>query len=631
MDKIVTFVSPHAYLLSLADELRTIAEPEAIKETACRRLAQYLKADQVAYAEIDGEFALIERDWSEGRIPSIAGRHRMSDFGPMLEQALATGQAVVVNDVTSDSRTNLHDALAHFTSVSIGSLIDIPLIKNDRLTAVLAIHNRQPSIWTEDQILSATETAERTWAAVEQARAERKLSDTERRFELALSKSPIVVFEQDLDLRYTWIFNPRFGLSFDQMLGKTDAELMDADAAAELTLVKQDCIKTGQPTRKQVPAFAAGQTEAFFDLCVEPRRDETGAVIGIIAAATDVTERVLSDRQMRSAYQSYLRLIENNPFGVYLVDSKFRLVQVSQGTESVFRNVEPLLGRDFAEILRILWPEPMATELIERFRHTLATGEPYRSTDTRGRRGNVDAEEGYDWKIERVALPNGTDGVVCYYYDLSEQHAHKEQIRTLLSEVTHRSKNLLSLVAVIARNTEDGDPRDFRDRLQNRILAVAASHDLLVTGGWQSVSLDQLIRSQLAHFNDLIDSRIILQGQDLAINPSAAQAIGMAVFELSTNAGKYGALSQPEGSVEISWGMSDDTADQRFTLQWIESGGPTVERPSRRGFGSKVTGSLIKASLNANVDLTYNPAGVQWALDCPSKELLAGAGGEMGS
>ena len=631
MDKIVPFASPHAYLLSLADELRTMAEPEAIKETACQRLAHYLNAGQVAYAEIEGDFAFIEREWSDGVMPSNAGRHRLSDFGLMMEQTLASGQPLVVNDVRSDSRTNSDDVLAHFDSVSIGSLIDIPLVKNDRLTAVLAVHNREASTWTEDQVLAAAETAERTWAAVEQARAERKLSQTERRLELALSKSPIVVFEQDLDLRYTWIFNPKFDLTTEQMLGKTDAELMDADAAAELSLVKRKCIETGQSSRKQVSAFATGQPEAFFDLYVEPRRDEAGAVIGIIAAATDVTERVLSDRRMETAYQSYLRLIENNPFGVYLVDSEFRLLQVSQGTESVFRNIEPLLGRDFAEILQILWPEPMASELTERFRHTLATGEPYRSTDTKGKRGNIDAVEGYDWKIERVALPNGANGVVCYYYDLSEQYAHKEQIRTLLSEVTHRSKNMLSLVAVIARNTEDGDPKDFRDRLQNRILAVAASHDLLVTGSWQSVSMDQLVRSQLAHFNDLIDSRIILEGQDLAINPSAAQAIGMAIFELSTNAGKYGALSQTAGKVEISWGMSDDAADQRFSLQWIESGGPTVESPSRRGFGSKVTGSLIKASLNAQVDLTYDPAGVQWALDCPADQVLAGGAGEMDS
>lgn len=95
----------------------------------------------------------------------------------------------------------------------------------------------------------------------------------------------------------------------------------------------------------------------------------------------------------------------------------------------------------------------------------------------------------------------------------------------------------------------------------------------------------------------------------------------MAIFELATNAGKYGALSRPLGTVELSWNVSGDADDDRFTLTWIEKGGALVEQPTRRGFGSKLTGSLIKSSLNANVSIFYDDAGVRWVVECSAQSV----------
>jgi hypothetical protein len=80
--------------------------------------------------------------------------------------------------------------------------------------------------------------------------------------------------------------------------------------------------------------------------------------------------------------------------------------KVSDGAQKVFQNVRPLIGRDFAEVLRIIWPEPFASEAIRRFRHTLETGESYRAPSTVERRQDIDETESYDWKIERVVLPD---------------------------------------------------------------------------------------------------------------------------------------------------------------------------------------------------------------------------------
>jgi PAS domain S-box-containing protein len=158
-------------------------------------------------------------------------------------------------------------------------------------------------------------------------------------------------------------------------------------------------------------------------------KDGTGRLVGFTKVLRDETERRRAEEQLRRSHDTFYHLIQNNPFGVYVVDADFRLRQVSLGSQKVFSKVRPLLGRDFAEVLRVVWTEPFATEAIGRFRHTLATGEPYSSPSTVQRRQDSEAVEAYDWRTERVTLPDGRFGVVCYFYDLSERQRWEAALR----------------------------------------------------------------------------------------------------------------------------------------------------------------------------------------------------------
>ena len=149
-------------------------------------------------------------------------------------------------------------------------------------------------------------------------------------------------------------------------------------------------------------------------------------------------DRRRSEEELRRSRDMFLNLIQNNPFGVYLVDSTFRLAQVSAGSQRIFSTIHPVIGRDFSEVLRTVWYEPFASHAIERFRHTLATGEPYHSTDTTEQRNDTTEVESYDWKIERVTLPNGEFGVVCYFYDMTERVRHEQEIYRLKNELEMR-------------------------------------------------------------------------------------------------------------------------------------------------------------------------------------------------
>ncbi|MDX2203342.1 MAG: PAS domain S-box protein [Hyphomicrobiaceae bacterium] len=354
----------------------------------------------------------------------------------------------------------------------------------------------------------------------------------------------------------------------------------------------------------------------------EWRREEVALVEEVTDRLWEAIDRARAGQQLRRSHDLILRMIEDAPFGVYLVDSDLRMSQVSEGARKVLRGIEPLPGRDLSEIIRQVWPEPFATEVIERFRHTLSTGERYRTTSTQPRRNDGEVQS-YDWLLERLLLPDGRAGVVCYFYDLTERQRYEEHIRLLLREVNHRSKNMLAVVKAIARQTA-GASRAFLSSFSDRIEALATSHDLLIASEWQGVELGGLVTAELDRFQDLIRSRIAIAGPPLRLSPHAAQTIGMALHELATNAVKYGALANETGRIDVRWRLIEQETESRILLTWSEHGGPAVSPPERRGFGTTLMRDVPAKALDAEVELKFAPAGLHWSLDAPVGAVLDG-------
>jgi PAS domain S-box-containing protein len=202
--------------------------------------------------------------------------------------------------------------------------------------------------------------------------------------------------------------------------------------------------------------------------------------------------------------------------------------------------------------------------------------------------------------------------------DFTERKAREEKEHLLMREINHRAKNMLSVVHSIAQQTAAQNPEDFVESFANRIQALSANQDLLVRNEWNGVEIEDLVRAQLAHFADLIGARIAAHGPRLRLTPAAAQAIGLALHELATNAGKYGALSVGAGRLDVSWRTEGNT----FTMSWTEGGGPPVSVPKRRGFGTVVMTAMAESSVAGEVDLDYSPSGLNWRLTCPTAKVL---------
>ncbi|MDJ1158533.1 HWE histidine kinase domain-containing protein [Chelatococcus sp. SYSU_G07232] len=331
----------------------------------------------------------------------------------------------------------------------------------------------------------------------------RALETAEARYERALGRSGITLFCQDRELRYLWLNRPLAGLGGD-LLGKTDAEILPEASRGRLIALKQQVIDSGAAADGEVSLqFEDGVR--WWDLHVEPDRDETGEVVGITGSVVDVTE-----------------------------------------------------------------------------------------------------------------------------YKESEQ-----RLRLLMRELVHRSRNLLTVIMAVARQTASTSDslEDFIAGFSERVQALSAAHDLLVQESWHGVPIMSLMRAQLGHCADLVGSRISLDGPAVLLTADAAQHLGLALHELATNAVKYGALSGEEGRVDIGWQFAEGEAGdngsstRRFHIHWIESGGPPVEPPKRRGFGQVVIERTVARALGGSVALDYAPEGLSWHLDAAAESTIVSDNG----
>jgi PAS domain S-box-containing protein len=263
-------------------------------------------------------------------------------------------------------------------------------------------------------------------AALEQriaelAAANEALAMTATTLKMFVAQVPAAVAMLDRDMRYLatsrkWAAD--YGLTETDLAGRLHHDFFSG-SSARWREVEQRAMAGEVVAAAEDRWDRPDGSVQWFCWEVWPWHTSEGAVGGIFMSSEDIT----ADEQLRRYRDGFSRLVQDDPFGMLVVDADFRLQQVSRGAEPRLTWAQPWRGRDFAEVLRILWPESVASEAIERFRDTLATGTPFAALCT-ARRADIDVLETYDWRIERVELPDGRFGIVCNFYDLTErQHA----------------------------------------------------------------------------------------------------------------------------------------------------------------------------------------------------------------
>ncbi len=264
--------------------------------------------------------------------------------------------------------------------------------------------------------------------------------------------------------------------------------------------------------------------------------------------------------------------------------------------------------------------------VVARIQRSWETGEPWEDTfPLKSRDGQ------WRWFLSR-ALPVRDEAgqVVCWFgtnTDITALREADERQHLLLNELNHRVKNTLAAVQSLsqqsARNAES--VTTFQQKFEPRLLALSRTHSLLARDAWRGASLMEVISGTLAPFMSQDESsRLELGGPDVRLGPTAAVTLGMAIHELATNAVKYGALSVPEGGIEVTWDFDlEGGQSPALNLIWREHGGPRITSSGRRGFGTRLIEKAVPAELDGEARLELNKSGVICSMRLPLSRKVA--------
>jgi two-component sensor histidine kinase len=199
---------------------------------------------------------------------------------------------------------------------------------------------------------------------------------------------------------------------------------------------------------------------------------------------------------------------------------------------------------------------------------------------------------------------------------IARAEAHRE---LLINELNHRVKNTLATVQSIAARTfrlSSGDA-DAKRAFESRLIALSGAYDALSEDKWQSASLRDMVRRVLEPYTLEASGRLRLSGPDLRLRPRTALTLALVLHELAINAAKYGALATVEGRIAIDWTLSGEGDARQLRLVWRETGGPPVQPPERKGFGSVLIERSIKQELDGTAELLFGPSGLICTLQVP--------------
>lgn len=446
----------------------------------------------------------------------------------------------------------------------------------------------------------------------------------------------------DRELRYVEVNAAYEAACFrtrDELVGRNIFEMFpDPRNGALLLTSLRRALDTGEPdTLAFIPyeiRTDAGLEQRYWTAVHTPLRDASGEVAWVMQNTVDVTE--LHSLRKRSGHrpgetdllqrareaETASRALQRETAGLRdLFMQAPGFMAVLSGPEHVFtltnRAYQKVIGhRDVVgkTVIDAL-PELDGQGFYELLDSVFQSGEPYIGNSVPVTIIHAPGGEPEERFLDFIYQPiTGDDGAVVGIFvegsDITERVRAEEQRKLLLDELNHRVKNTLATVQSIAAQTlrMTPEPAAFRAAFEARLMALSGVHNILTGANWEGADLAALLGAELAPYG--VD-RFRLSGPSVWLSAQQALTIALVTHELATNAAKYGALSTPEGRVEASWSVTAEPQGARLGLDWIESGGPPVTAPARRGFGSRLIERSIRDDVHGEASIAYLPEGLR--------------------
>jgi two-component system CheB/CheR fusion protein len=217
------------------------------------------------------------------------------------------------------------------------------------------------------------------------------------------------------------------------------------------------------------------------------------------------------------------------------------------------------------------------------------------------------------------SIDNFIAGVVITFIDVTAITRAEERQRLLLSELQHRVRNTLGVVRSIARRSAESSTsvEEYASHLDGRLNAFARTQSMVTRDPEGGIDLEYLVVEEMLGYNAREGEQLRVSGPRVRFQPKAAETFALAIHERATNAIKYGALSHPSGRVDVSWRVDDASDPSRLIFEWRERGGPRVEPPPRKGFGTELLEKTLAFELKGRTTLTYLASGLHCTIVVP--------------
>jgi PAS domain S-box-containing protein len=553
-----------AFLLKLSDTLRPLADAAAIQGEATRLLREQFEVGWCSYLEFNEDLTrgIALQDARRAGLPSLAMVHDTSDI-PEFFDYLQSGRMLNVPDFASGQFWSPR-VVAQYSAMGVRSVLGAPLVKHGQLIALLVMVDTAPRAWSESAVTLLSEVAERTWAALERARAEAALHESEARARTLIANLPGgAVFIVDHNLRYQMAEGEAFraaGLSADAFVGRTvDEAVGPVQAEAHISYFRQAL--AGVPFELEHIVFG----RVFLTRGV-PLRDEVGRVYAALAVSTDVTEQRRAEASLRESEQRFRLLVENvQEYALFQTDPEGLITSWNPGAERLF-------GYPSAEVLgqsatRLLTSEDRAAGMLAKEIAQVMTGERQEKACWLLRKDGT--RFWARWVTEPVRDETGRlRGVVKVLRDETERQRIEQTILSslaekeeLLKEVHHRVKNNLqvitSLINLQAAQIEDGRVLALFDETRNRVYSIAAIHELLYRStSLASIHLADYARQLVPDLVRLYDAQerieTKVEGDGVTLELQRAVPYGLLLNELVSNACKHAFPGGQRGEFTVS-------------------------------------------------------------------------------
>ena len=359
-----------------------------------------------------------------------------------------------------------------------------------------------------------------------------------------------------------------------------------------------------------------GRDGGWHIMRLRPYRTIEDRIDGVVVTFVDVTERRATQRRLGESEARYRDLFDSIDQGFCIaevllddegrgVDYRFVSVNAAFARQTGLHDPVRRTAREMVSGLEPIWAETYGR---------IAT------TRTPERFEAKAAELGRYYEV--YAFPVGdpearTIGIL--FNDISERKRAEEERDLLTHELSHRVKNTLAVVQALAMQTGRGvaDVGEFLERFVGRIQALGRAHGVLLEGGWQPTDLDRLAREVLAPFLAERVDGVAVTGDATRLDPKQSLGLALVLHELATNAAKYGALSVPEGRLDLRWHVEPGPDGRELHLDWREGGGPAVEPPETAGFGTRMIERASEYELGGGAELRFDPEGLRCAIRFP--------------